>query len=147
MLKMSKAIRAKICENALAAYPSEGCGILLGSMDGAGSRTVQEVYFMRNESPFKNTAFFIRTDTMLHAEQAAAKKGYDIVGIYHSHPDCQAVPSASDVRYAVPGLSYPIVSIDNGKVVEMKSFIKTLKENYDHMKQEVIEINFSEQES
>ncbi len=47
---------------------------------------------------------------MLRGEREARARGLDVVGIYHSHPDCPAVPSQFDLDHAWPVYSYIIVT-------------------------------------
>lgn len=60
---------------------------------------------------------------MLKAERAARKKRLDIVGFYHSHPDCKAFPSEFDRAHALPVYSYIIVSVVKGSAVDTRSFV------------------------
>jgi proteasome lid subunit RPN8/RPN11 len=62
---------------------------------------------------------------MLHAEYMAAKKNYRIIGIYHSHTDCEAVPSDMDQRFAIPELSYPIISVKKRRIDHLHSWEKS----------------------
>ena len=55
----------------------------------------------------------------------ADPRGLEIVGIYHSHPDCPAILSKEDEKYMVPGLEYVIMSVQNGEVVDVKSYRKS----------------------
>ena len=59
---------------------------------------------------------------MLKAEKEAARQNLDVVGFYHSHADFEAVASKKDRDFALPCLSYPIVSVLDGKAVAVKSF-------------------------
>ena len=59
----------------------------------------------------------------LKADRNAQQKGVDIVGIYHSHPDHPAVPSAIDLDQATfPGYTYLIVSVRAGEPAEMAAW-------------------------
>jgi proteasome lid subunit RPN8/RPN11 len=56
------------------------------------------------------------------AERLAHFIKLDIIGFYHSHPDCAAEPSDYDTRHALPVYSYVIVSVRKGKVADCKSW-------------------------
>ena len=58
----------------------------------------------------------------LKTERDADRRGLQVLGIYHSHPDAPARPSAFDLDHAWPNLSYLIVSIAGGKVAETTSW-------------------------
>ncbi|HET9130656.1 MAG TPA: Mov34/MPN/PAD-1 family protein, partial [Terriglobia bacterium] len=47
---------------------------------------------------------------------------FEIVGIYHSHPDHPSRASQTDTDAAHPGYSYVIVSVQNGKVAGGQSW-------------------------
>src|SRR2546430_11510348 len=48
---------------------------------------------------------------LLRADDEARKRGLDLIGIYHSHPNHPAVPSEFDRSRATPWYSYVILSI------------------------------------
>jgi proteasome lid subunit RPN8/RPN11 len=60
---------------------------------------------------------------MVKAQQYARGKGWDIIGIYHSHPDHLAVPSEWDRAWAWPQYAYVIVSVQNGIAQDLQSWI------------------------
>ena len=51
-------------------------------------------------------------------ERDADRRGLQVLGIYHSHPDVPARPSQFDLDNAFPYLSYLIVTVASGKAVE-----------------------------
>jgi proteasome lid subunit RPN8/RPN11 len=59
-------------------------------------------------------------------EQEIEASGLEIVGVYHSHPDCPAILSKEDEKYMLPGLEYVIMSVQNGEVVDVKSYKKAM---------------------
>ena len=58
----------------------------------------------------------------MEAEQFAESNQLTLLGVYHSHPEHPAVPSIHDFRQAVPGFSYIITSVMNGKVENIRSW-------------------------
>ncbi|MCY7345858.1 MAG: M67 family metallopeptidase, partial [Pyrinomonadaceae bacterium] len=59
---------------------------------------------------------------VMRAERYAREKKLDVVGYYHSHPDHPARPSQFDLDHALPVWSYIIVSIENGKAVDVRAW-------------------------
>ncbi len=99
-----------------AAYPYEGCGILLGrEMDGR--KIVQEILLVENarESEAQYNRYLIPPKAVMKAEQLAAQKGLDIIGFFHSHPDHPHRPSEFDREHAWPWYSYLITSVHKGR--------------------------------
>ena len=58
----------------------------------------------------------------LQAMKRARAAGLDIVGVYHTHPDHPAEPSAYDRDTAAPEWSYVIASVRKGKVADVRSW-------------------------
>jgi proteasome lid subunit RPN8/RPN11 len=58
----------------------------------------------------------------MKAELAARKRGWEVLGFYHSHPDHPARPSDYDREYALPFYSYVIVAVERGKAAELTSW-------------------------
>ena len=111
-----------IHRHAVATYPEECCGFLLGRTDGAVT-TVERTSPAGNErQESRHNRFLIHPETVLAAHKEARALGLDVVGYYHSHPDHPAQPSEFDREHAWPGLSYAIVSVRNGRVAETRSW-------------------------
>jgi proteasome lid subunit RPN8/RPN11 len=123
--------RQTICNHAESYYPEECCGILLGEIVGK-SKTVVEVIptinaWNKAESDeldrSKNNRYSIDPRDIFMAQKRARELDLEIIGFFHSHPDYPAVPSACDRSQAWEVYSYPIVSVVNGKVSEIKSWV------------------------
>jgi proteasome lid subunit RPN8/RPN11 len=59
--------------------------------------------------------YWIDPQEMLAAQRYVRDRHWEIVGIYHSHPDHAAVPSECDRRLAWPRYAYLILSVQQGK--------------------------------
>ena len=105
------------------AYPNECCGVLMGSIE-SDSKIVKQTQAIHNaqEDSEQYHRFLITPEEMLSAEQAARKLGLDVIGFYHSHPDCPAAPSDYDKDHALPFYSYVIVSVEKGVAKELTSW-------------------------
>ena len=112
---------AAIREHALAAYPEECCGLLLG--DAAAERErVASVVPVENRYAEPLRGFELPPDAVACALAQERRGGQAVVGVYHSHPDGAPVPSRRDEREAWPGWSYLIVPVADGGCGEPRSF-------------------------
>jgi proteasome lid subunit RPN8/RPN11 len=104
-------------------YPNECGGMLLGSFGDDGKRTVAEIFPLENssEEDQQNRVLLLPRD-VLRAERRARETKVDVIGYYHSHPEDEAVPSRYDLDHALPVWSYTIVSVRNGKAVNVRSW-------------------------
>lgn len=105
-------------------YPFECCGLLIGRFEPDGSKVVLETYPISNarEEEAKRNRFLIQPEELLRGERHARDRGLDVVGFYHSHPDCEAVPSQYDLDHAWPTYSYIIVSVNNEQAADLWSW-------------------------
>ncbi|HEY8203440.1 MAG TPA: M67 family metallopeptidase [Pyrinomonadaceae bacterium] len=105
-------------------YPFECCGLMLGRFENEGRKIVTETYPISNarEEAAKRNRFLIRPEELIRGEKYARERGFDVVGFYHSHPDDRAVPSQYDLDHAWPTYSYIVVSVQNGRAVDMQSW-------------------------
>ncbi len=134
-------------------YPNECCGILFGRADGRAKEVV-EVVPMSNvrhdprraqevlplEQPGRESErnrFLIDPMEQLKAEKEARKRGLDVVGYYHSHPDHPARPSEYDRVHAWPWYSYVIVSVERGEPKALTSWV--LSEDRSRFDEETLE--------
>ena len=119
-----KVVKYQIFEQAERAYPDECCGALFGqALDGV--KVISEIFPIVNarEAGERRRRFAIEPDEVMKAERAAAGKGLEVLGFYHSHPDHPAKPSAYDLEHALPAWSYPIVSVGSGRALEITSWL------------------------
>jgi proteasome lid subunit RPN8/RPN11 len=112
-------VEAAIRQHAVASYPDECCGALLGSPGGA----VREALALGNHSDEeRHRRFVVTPQDYRQAEARADALGVELIGFYHSHPDHPAVPSQFDLDHAWPNLSYVIVSVRTGQDHELRSW-------------------------
>jgi proteasome lid subunit RPN8/RPN11 len=127
-----------IYRHAETTYPEECCGILLGKIDKF-TKTVVEVIptinaWERAESidfpnpddavtRTKTSRYTIAPQDIFQAQKRGRDLDLNIIGFFHSHPDYPATPSICDRDLAWYVYSYPIVSVVNGKVSDIKSWI------------------------
>ncbi len=103
-----------MCEHAEAAYPDECCGVMLGSVDEV--KMVIEAMPMDNAAEGSKRAHYVLApDDLVRADRAAAARGLDLIGIYHSHPDCDAYFSETDLKNSCSWYSFVVLSVEKGK--------------------------------
>ena len=112
-------------------YPDECCGFIFGQIEN-DSKTAEFIKPAENTSDEGFHRFLITPEQMLKAEMYASQRGVDIIGFYHSHPDCKATPSEYDRSHALPVYSYIIVSSVKGKAEDFFSW--QLDKNSDYKK-------------
>jgi proteasome lid subunit RPN8/RPN11 len=107
-----------------ATYPYECGGMLIGTLNADGSKTVAETFPLENSSQEdqKNRVLILPKD-VLRAERYARSQKLEVIGYYHSHPEDRAVPSQYDLDHALPVWSYIIVSVIAGKAVDVRSWV------------------------
>ncbi|NHZ71613.1 MAG: hypothetical protein GWP17_00800 [Aquificales bacterium] len=118
MLKIPQTLHDQIRAHGAAAYPYEGCGLLLGRSEN-GRNVVAAIRPMRNVWPHeeeKRVRFRIDEQEWVQAEMEAMAVDLDIIGIFHSHPDHPPVASPRDLAWATwPGYSYLITQVLAGE--------------------------------
>jgi proteasome lid subunit RPN8/RPN11 len=119
MLVVPNQLIERINEHVEKAYPGEGAGFLLG-LNG----DVRDVLPLDNarEEEARHNRFLLTPKDYLKAEMQAMELGVDLIGVFHSHPDCPNVPSEYDREWAQPFFSYIITRVDEGKVVSHRSW-------------------------
>ncbi len=106
------------------AYPNECCGAMLGSIEPDSGKTVTEAMPLRNAfEGSQTTRYELRPEDLLAADQAARKRQMDLIGIYHSHPDCDAYFSKTDLQNSCPWYSFLVLSIQKGEFHHANSWL------------------------
>ena len=141
-LKIQKTLLEQLRQHGEETYPHECCGVLVGEFGEAGDRTVIRVVKCgntRTDSP--ENRYNIGPAELIGAQREATLAGQDIVGFYHSHPDCPAVASSTDLAEAHwSGCSYVITNVEKGKADRTNSFLLHGAEDVKHFEKEVIEV-------
>jgi len=121
MIEISVEHLAVMKKCATAEYPHECCGLLLGQLRLDAGITVQRVVPARNLAEAGRLAdrYVVDPRAILQADKEARAAGMEIVGVYHSHPDHPARPSATDVELAWGSCVYVILSVIRGEAVEV----------------------------
>lgn len=109
-----------MCREAETGYPLEICGLLVGNIHASGwqisdVRAVANMNIERAADRFQLNPVAYRT-----IDRELRGTGCDIIGVYHSHPDCPARPSPTDLDSAWQGFVYPIISVCDGKAADIR---------------------------
>jgi proteasome lid subunit RPN8/RPN11 len=120
MIALPADLEARVRAHAEAAFPNECCGVLLGRATFGAEplsdrREVTDLTEMANskEAAEQYHRFVIEPADYLKAERDAARRGLDLLGFYHSHPEDVARPSEFDRAHALPNLSYIVVAVED----------------------------------
>lgn len=103
-------------------YPLEVCGLLVGRLDDGlwhvtQARAVANLNVERSADRFDlDPAGYQAIDRELRGS------GDEIIGVYHSHPDCPARPSPTDLGSAWEGFIYPIISVCDGCAMALQGW-------------------------
>jgi proteasome lid subunit RPN8/RPN11 len=121
-LRLPAALAGELAAAVETGYPVEVCGLLLGAVDGAST----EVAAIRGAGNLARERardrYELDPSDLLAAELEARRRGLDVVGVWHSHPDHPAVPSAPDLAAAWEGWSYVIVPVAAGRAGAPRSW-------------------------
>ena len=126
-------------------YPHECCGVMLGVIedDRRIVKATARCGNTRDDRP--QDRFHIDPKDLVRIQRQGREQGYDIVGFYHSHPDCPARWSKTDLQEAHwIGCSYVITRVDQRVAQDTNSFALegTLEEDK-HFEDEDIRVEAS----
>lgn len=158
MLKLYSHHLQAIQTHAESTYPEECCGLLLGrvkgdvktlievlptenSWDDEAANAFQAIEGSAEQESSKRNRFSIAPEVMLKVQKDARARNLNIIGIFHSHPDHPAVPSEFDRAIAWQQYSYIIVSVQQGKACDLKSWC--LDDNHQFQPEEILTVESS----
>jgi proteasome lid subunit RPN8/RPN11 len=107
-------------------YPNECCGAMLGHIRDDKKIVTRAEPLENAFSGEQRQRYELRPEDVLAAEKAARQHGLDLIGIFHSHPDCDAYFSETDLRNSCPWFSFIVLSIKSGKFDHANSFLPDL---------------------
>ena len=124
MIYIEEAPFAQMVAHAEATYPNECCGAMLGSVDAAGNKRVKVALLLDNVSAGSQAARYeLRPQDLLRADREARAQQLDVIGIYHSHPDCGAYFSETDLKNSCSWYSFVVLSIVQGRFDHAHSWL------------------------
>jgi proteasome lid subunit RPN8/RPN11 len=113
----------QMVEHARDTYPNECCGAMLGTVEDGRKQVVIAMPLENASAGSQRARYELRPMDLLNAEREARKQNMDLVGIYHSHPDCGAYFSETDLKNSCPWYSFVVLSIQNGAFDHANSFL------------------------
>ncbi|HEV3226698.1 MAG TPA: M67 family metallopeptidase [Acidimicrobiales bacterium] len=97
---------------ALDGYPLEVCGLLAGKDDRV------EVFYPCRNAAQSARVYEIDGRDYMHADRDAEARGFELLGVMHSHTHTDAYPSPTDIDQAPdPAWHYAIVSLREAEPV------------------------------
>ncbi len=123
----------RIQAHAEQAYPHEGCGLLVGRFDAeTNEKILVNLVLLDNAwdtaghgGPAGMTSqrrYWIAPQDLFETQRQARADGLVIIGVYHSHPNAEAVPSSCDRDLAWPTYAYIIVSVRHGLAADLQNW-------------------------
>jgi proteasome lid subunit RPN8/RPN11 len=123
MIRIESEPWRQMVEHARATYPNECVGAMIGSVDD-GSKVVTVAMPLENAfAGAQQERYELRPEDLLKADREARSRNLDLVGIYHSHPDCGAYFSETDLKNSCPWYSFVVLSIQRGEFDHANSWL------------------------
>ena len=128
MIKIQPEPWATMVAHARETYPNECCGAMLGSAEN-GTKMVSVAMPLQNAFAGAQAARYeLRPEDLLAADKAAREHKMDLIGIYHSHPDCDAYFSKTDLQNSCPWYSFVVLSIQKGEFHHANSWLPNFEQ-------------------
>ncbi len=111
-------VREAMLAHAYACHPEESCGLLAGADDGE----IRMAYPLTNilHSP---TNYTIDPKEHFRSLKHADRSGWDLIGVFHSHPHTEAAPSRTDIRLATePDWLYVLIGMERLDNPQIRAF-------------------------
>jgi len=108
-------------DHAESTFPNECCGFFYGQ-DNEVRQVEVAVEVTNSKDGDQRRRFSISPTDYMKAEKHALENKTTLLGVYHSHPNHPAIPSEHDLKQAFPFFSYIIVSVNDGKIADLRSW-------------------------
>jgi proteasome lid subunit RPN8/RPN11 len=123
MIRIEAGAWEVMVNHAKASFPTECCGVVFGATDG-GVKTGKLAVAMENVYKGDQAdRYEIGQHDLLAADEDARKQGLELIAIFHSHPDCDAYFSATDLKNSSSWYSFVVLSIRGGEFSHARSFL------------------------
>ena len=122
MITLKRKDYDSIVEYAKEQLPAEACGLIAGTVDGNGDKTVEKVYLLTNTDD-SSEHFTMDPKEQLSSVKDMRANGIAPLGNWHSHPETPSRPSDEDKRLAFDSrASYLILSLSDRENPVLNSF-------------------------
>ena len=116
MIRFPAALIGQLLDDGERAYPNEACGLIVGRREPEGHFQVTGVERSDNLAAAPARRFEVDTRLHLTLQRLARARGEAVIGLYHSHPDGLARPSATDLAEAwEEGLVWVVFAVAGGR--------------------------------
>jgi|SRR5579884_106809 proteasome lid subunit RPN8/RPN11 len=123
MIRIESEAWQAMVRHAESTFPNECCGAMLGVIDG-DEKIVRRAVPLENAHPGPQAERYeLRPEDLLRADREARQAGMDLIGIFHSHPDCDAYFSETDLKNSCPWYSFLVLSIKGGRFDHANSYL------------------------
>jgi len=116
-----------------AGYPLEICGLLLGNIDGDRWRITDIRQIANLNTERAADRFQLDPAGYQQVDRELRGTGIEIIGVFHTHPDCPGKPSPTDLGSAWDSFLDPIISVCDGEWCEMRCW--TLSDSGDRFRE------------
>ena len=137
MIRIDSAPWDTMVAHARKTYPNECCGAMLGRISDDGKLVVEALPLKNAFEGAQAARYELRPEDLLAADKAARERSMDLIGIYHSHPDCDAYFSKTDLQNSCPWYSFVVLSIQKGEFDHANSWLPNFEQT-DAAKEELI---------
>ncbi len=128
MIRIDQEPWAAMVSHARQTYPNECCGAMLGEITDDGKHVRVAIALENAFQGAQATRYELRPEDLLAADKAARERNMDLIGIYHSHPDCDAYFSKTDLQNSCPWYSFVVLSIQNGEFHHANSWLPNFEQ-------------------
>lgn len=148
LITLQQSCYEQMLEHCMAAFPEEACGVLMvkrkistynddryrnsayndGKLNDSkcSDENIIAALPIDNVHPQKTSGFSFDPVQWVQAYYVAQRQGMRIVGIYHSHPTEEAIPSSSDMDgWLDQQLVYAIISLKQKDSPQLKFYRRT----------------------
>ena len=123
MIKINRTAWDAMVAHAEAKFPNECCGAMIGLRSGDVKDVTLAQPLENAYSGAQGARYELRPEDLLEADKKARAAGMDLIGIFHSHPDCDAYFSKTDLENSCPWYSFVVLSVKGGKFDHANSFL------------------------
>jgi proteasome lid subunit RPN8/RPN11 len=123
MIRVEPEAWSVMVNHAKSTFPNECCGAMLGVIDGDEKVVKRAVPIENAYNGSQAERYELRPEDLLTADREARRAGMDLIGIFHSHPNCDAYFSQTDLKNSCPWYSFVVLSIKDGEFDHANSFL------------------------